>query len=202
MTTANFFKNQQGFADVARRVALKMGQPPAFRDFVEAAIGRMQMPFGIRAAMGHLSGEQPLDKLVQSPEAFEAFLKHPGQAEFQDPDTWGGNQISRTLNSAARYLRQPTAAGDVRTGAGQDLLRQLLLGPSGSVGSELFAPTIGMVTQGAGRRFLPGLGQAARNAVQNSLQNMLAQEPGRFTDLPAFIDFLINEGIISRETAV
>lgn len=192
MTTAGFFKNQQGFSDVARRFALQMGLPPSFRDFAEDALGRVQLPFAIAAATGRLPRNGvPLSQFVQSPAGFEQFLQGRGEEDLFNPR--GGGQALRDAGSFLRYQAPPT---DLRVSQGQELLRSLLLGPSGSVGTELFTPAINLATQDTGRRFLPGLGAAARRAVANALQNLLAQEPGRFTDLPSFVDYLSSEGVI------
>lgn len=194
MTTANFFNRQRAFPDIARRFALGMGITPEFRGFAEDVIGRHQLPFAIGAATGTIPrGNTPLQEFIQDPANFEFFLNRQNQAS---PDTFYNQGLTgQYLRQASNLLRQGET-GDIRTSQGQGLLRDLLAGPSGSVGSELFAPTIAAATEDTGSRFLPGLGAAARRAVANALQTMLARNPENFTSVPQFIDFLAQQGVI------
>ena len=69
-----------------------------------------------------------------------------------------------------------------------------MLEEEGEVGFARFVPTIDLVTQPTGRRFLPGIDVSG--AVQRSLQNQLAADPLRFQTVPEFLDFLEAGGII------
>lgn len=184
--------DQRGFDDTARRFA--MGAPglpgsggvsPLFRGLLERQIGQQQFPFALGTAMGTAPGFQnlPFQEQLTSPQAFERFL---GAGNLMNP--------RQALRQAGQFLGNNW--GNIETNPQAQTIMSLLTGPEGSVGSELFGPTIGLALQDAGRRFLPGLGQVARSATGNAIQNTLAQDPTRFQSVPTFINWLAAQGII------
>lgn len=198
---ARRIREQRGFPDVARRFAGGMGVPESFRDFYERAIQSQIIPFGIESAIGGFSlGSTPLHEGLQSPGKFEQFLQNRLNAPKEPGEEDGGlldpGAIGTALRRAAAFLRIPSQKGDVANLAGRDFLGNMLQGPSGSVGSELFAPTISLATQGSGRRLFPQFGEAARGAQRSALTTMLAENPNRFTDLASFIEYLVSQGVI------
>lgn len=177
---------QIGVPDVARGFALRSGVAPAFQDFVAGRAARSLFPFQVQALT---SGEalEPGESLgdIVSTRAFEDFLNRQQQAP----------SIGQALRSAADFLRTPSIGvgqGAVPS-AQQEALRSQLLGREGTIGAELFDPTIDLAVQAA-----QGRGRSTVNvggAVRRSLENVLAADPLRFQTAPSFIDFLAQQGI-------
>ena len=179
----SMLRGQQAFPDVARRFALESGLAPSMRGFAESLVGRQGLPFAVSETMK--GGFPQLD----DPQNFLNFLRSGTNAFSVD--------MGSTLRSAANFLRTPNMEGLL--GPGQETLNEILLGPEGSVGSERFAPIVGALTQDAGRRFLPGLGNAARTGVSRAINNMLALNPTRFEDPTGLIDWLATQGLLGSQ---
>ena len=176
-------QGQLSGSDFFRRFGLESGVAPMWQDFASNLAQRQEFPFRLSQAMqGNL-----LDPDEQG--SFKTYL--------QGQNAWGGSNTGQSLRSAADFLRRPNAPFGSQE-ALLDLLTNRTNQQTGgaNVGSALFEPTIGALTQGSMLNFEPGLGGVGRRAVDTSLRNLLAQNPTRFESAPDFIDFLAQQGLL------
>ena len=176
-----FLGGQQGQADVLRRYSLESGIAPNFQPFLQNLAQQQILPFALsRARAG-------LDVGVATPNEALSFLRGQG---IGNVGLGAGSMASNSLRDAANFLRSPQH-GSIY-GPQQQYISDELLGESGSVGSELFAPIIKQLQEAGSRRVLPGMGQA----TGTFLQNYLAMNPTQFQTAPAFLDWLQTQGLI------
>ncbi len=183
---------QRGFPEVSRRLALQSGVAPEFRSLLQSRIGRQTLPFSLALAKGTFQGDSDLsfDEQLQSPSGFERFINERGGGGFG-----AASGIGRNVGQALSFVRNPSEGDEFS--AEQAFIRSQLQGPEGSVGLERFNPLINELTQSTGRRFLPGVGNAARSALSSTLQNTVSRTPGRFPTLSSFEDFLRQQGLVT-----
>ena len=170
-----------GESDIARNFALQSGVAPDFRSTVMRKGLQARAPFMIQQLLSQPIPSGGTLQDVITTRGFQDYLSGMGGGG-QMPDLGG------MLRGAGAFLRSPQK-GNAR----QEALNEILLGPEGAVGSERFAPLIGMASQGRIGRPMMNI----EGAVQRSLQNMMAAEPMRFGGGASdFIDFLTQQGLI------
>ena len=175
--------DQIGVNDLARRFALESGVAPSFRELIKNRALQQTFPFALEQAMKP-GPEEVFDPHILSTSEFADFLQEAMGGESQS--------IGQSLRGAADFLRTPDWEGNVFSPQ-QDFIRVFLIN-EGYSGSQLFAPTIELLTQRQHGRSFGGFDVSG--AIQRSIRNQLAAEPLRFQTVAEFLDYLAEQGII------
>ena len=183
---------QIGESDVTRRFALESGVAPGFRNFIQSRARREVLPFGIGALINNEIPEGGNLEDVISTRGFEEYLQN----------LTGRSNLGDTLRSASSFLGQHPETGPGAIGAlgeRQEGIRNVLFGEgvldSGVVGQDRFNKLINLVSSQRGRGRSVG-GFNISGAVNRSLRNTFARNPGRFETAPEFIEYLTQQGLI------
>ena len=145
---------------------------------------RQSLPFALQALQGLGTGAEFGEGVLGdalSTQNFGRFLEG------------GGGSLGGSLRESADCLRTPAAGGQFS--AAQEALRGRLLGPEGSIGSDLFNPLIQLIQQAGTGDSKQVRGFGVSDAIGRALRNQFADDPTRFQTATGFLDAQRGQGL-------